>query len=76
MPKILQYSNIPVTNVLPVRLLQTHERLLQVPNVWEQFVDDIFNLFLNMQTCKTLFITSTIFIKILSLLWRRKAMEN
>ena len=76
MPKILQYSNIPVTNVLPVRLLQAHERLLQVPNVWEQFVDDIFNLFLNMQTCKTLFITSTIFIKILSLLWRRKAMEN
>ena len=35
-----------------------------------------FILFLNVRTWKTFSITSTIFIKILSLLWRTKIMEN
>ena len=40
---------------------------LHPPNVWESFADG---------TSKIFSITSTIFIKTLSLLWRKKVMEN
>ena len=48
---------------------------LHPPKVWERFVMT-FILSLNVRIWKTFSIISTIFIKILSLLWRKKVMEN
>ena len=45
----------------------------------QKFGNDLlmtFILSLNVRSCKTFSIISTIFIKILSLLWRKKVMEN
>ena len=60
--------------------MQAYERTavttaLHPPNVWERFVDDVYSI-LKRTHWKTFSITSTIFLKILSLLWRKKAMEN
>ena len=48
---------------------------LQPPKVWEQLLMAFF-LSLNIPIWKTFSIISTIFIKILSLLWGKKVMEN
>ena len=45
------------------------------PKVWVRFVDDVYS-FVKHTSWKTFSIISTIFIKILSLLWRKKVMEN
>ena len=60
--------------------MQAYERTavttaLHPPNVWERFVDDVYSI-LKRTHWKTFSITSTIFLKILSLLWRKKVMEN
>ena len=60
--------------------MQVYERTvittsLRPPKVWEQFVDDVYSI-LKLPIWKTFSIISTIFIKILSLLWRKKVMEN
>ena len=47
---------------------------LHPPKVWERFADGVYSILKH--TWKTFSITSKIFIKILSLLWRRKVMEN
>ena len=47
---------------------------LHPPKVWERFGDDVYSIVKH--NWKTFPITSTIFIKILSLLWRKKVMEN
>ena len=59
---------------------QVHERTaistaLHHPKVWERFVEGVYSI-LKVHTWKTFSITSTIFIKILSSLWRRKIIEN
>ena len=56
--------------------MQAHERIaismaLHPPKVWDRFVDDVY-----FSSWKTFSNISAIFIKILSLLWRRKVMEN
>ena len=48
---------------------------LHPAKVWEWFVDDVYSI-LKRTHLKTFSIISTIFIKILSLLWRKKVMEN
>ena len=58
--------------------MQAYERTdittsLHPPKVWERFVDDVYSI---ISTIKTFSIIATIFIKILSLLWRKKVTEN
>ena len=48
---------------------------LHPPNVWERFVDDVYSI-IKRTHLENFSIISTIFIKILSLLWRKKVMEN
>ena len=60
--------------------MQAYERTaittaLHPPKVWEQFVDDVYSI-LKCTHLENFSIISTIFIKILSLLWRKKVMEN
>ena len=60
--------------------IQAYERTaittaLHPLKVWERFVDNVYSI-LNVRIWKTFFIVSTIFIKILSLLWTKKVMEN
>ena len=70
----------PTSSTTPEIYIQAHEKTListalHRPRVSEQFVDNVYS-FLNVITWKTFFITSTIFIKTLSLLWGKKVMEN
>ena len=60
--------------------MQAHERTatstgLHPPKVWERLLMT-FILLLTVHIWKTFSIISTIFIKILSLRWRKKVMEN
>ena len=60
--------------------IQAYERTavttaLHPLKVWEQFVDNVYSI-LNVRIWKTFSIVSTIFSKILSLLWRKKVMGN
>ena len=60
--------------------MQTHEHTsmstaLYPPKVWEKFVDDVYSI-LKRTHLVNFSISSTIFIKTLSLLWRKKVMEN
>ena len=60
--------------------MQAYERTaittaLHPPKVWERFVDDVYSI-LKRTHLENFSIISTIFIKILSLLWRKKVMEN
>ena len=60
--------------------MQAHERTaisttLHPSKVWEQFVDKVYFI-LKYSTWKTFSNTSTIFIKILSLLRKKKVMDN
>ena len=70
----------PASSTTAEIYMQTYERSaittsLHPPKVWERFVDDVYSI-LKRTHLKNFFIISTIFIKILSLLWRRKVMEN
>ena len=67
--------------------MQAHEHTaissaLHSPNIWNQTSPNIWDLlmtlvqFLDISIWKNLSITITIFMKILSLLWRGKVMEN
>ena len=61
--------------------MEAHERIvistaLHPPKKFGNNLLMTFILFLNLRTWKTFSITSRIFIKLLSLLWRRKVMEN
>ena len=60
--------------------IQAYERTavttaLHPLKVWEQFVDNVYSI-LNVRIWKTFSIVSTIFSKILSLLWGKKVMGN
>ena len=60
--------------------MQAHEQTaitttLHPLKVWEQFIDNVIP-FLNVQTWKTFFITSKMLINSLSLLWRKKVMDD
>ena len=60
--------------------MQAYERIaittaLHPPKVWEEFVDDVYSI-LKRTHLEEFSIISTIFIKILSLLWRKKVMAN
>ena len=60
--------------------MQAHEHTsmstaLYPPKVWEKFVDDVYSI-LKRTHLVNFSISSTIFIKTLSLLWRKKVMEN
>ena len=69
----------PTSSTIAKIYMQSYERTaittaLHIPKVWERFVDDVYSL--NVRIQKTFFIISTIFIKMLSLLWRKKVIEN
>ena len=49
--------------------------LLHPPKVWERFVDGVYSI-LKRTHFENLSIISTIFIKTLSLVWRKKVMEK
>ena len=49
--------------------------MLHPPKVWERFVDDVYSI-LKRAHLQIFSITLKIFTKILSLLWRRKVIEN
>ena len=60
--------------------MQSYERTaitttLYPPKVWEGFVDNVYSIFKRTHL-ENFLIISKIFIKILSLLWRKKAMKN
>ena len=60
--------------------MQAYERTavttaLHPPKVWERFVDDFYSI-LKRTYLETFSIISTIFIKLLSLLWWKKITEN
>ena len=60
--------------------MQAYERTaitttLYPPKVWERFVDDFYSI-LKRTYLETFSIISTIFIKLLSLLWWKKITEN
>ena len=60
--------------------MQAYERTpitmaLHPPEVWEQFVEDVYSILKRMHL-NFFSIISTIFIKIVSLLWTKKVMEN
>ena len=70
----------PASSTTAEIYMQGYERtaittVLHSPKVWERFVAEVI-LSLNVRIWKTFSIISTIFIKILSLLWKKKAMEN
>ena len=60
--------------------MQAYERTpitmaLHPPEVWEQFFEDVYSILKRMHL-NFFSIISTIFIKIVSLLWTKKVMEN
>ena len=70
----------PASSTTAEIYIQAYERTaittaLHPLKVWERFVDNVYSI-LNVRIWKTFFIVSTIFIKILSLLWTKKVMEN
>ena len=70
----------PASSTTAETYMQVFERTvittaLHPPKVWERFVDYVYSV-AKRTLWKTFSIISTIFIKILSLLWRKKVMKN
>ena len=70
----------PAPSTTTESYMQAHERTamttaLHPPKVWKRFVDDVYSI-LKCTHLETFSIISIIFIKVLSLLWRKKVMEN
>ena len=66
----------PVSSTTAEIYMQAHERTaLHPPKAWERFVDDVYSV-LKRAHLENFSITSKTFIKILSLLWKRKVMKN
>ena len=70
----------PVSSTAAEIYMQAYEctaitTTLHPPKVWERFIDDVYSIHTGTHL-KTYSIMSIIFIKILSLLWRKKVMEK
>ena len=70
----------PASSTTAEIYMQAYERTaitttLYPPKVWERFVDDFYSI-LKRTYLETFSIISTIFIKLLSLLWWKKITEN
>ena len=70
----------PASSTTAEIYMQAYERTaittaLHPPKVWERFVDDFYSI-LKRTYLETFSIISTIFIKLLSLLWWKKITEN
>ena len=74
----------PASSTTAEMYMQAYERIaittaLHLPKVWERLVDDVYSILKRTHLenfWKTFSIILTIFIKILSLLWRKRVMEN
>ena len=70
----------PVSSTTAEIYMQAHERTaistaLHPPKAWERFVDDVYSI-RKRTHFENFSIASKVFIKILSLLWKRKVMKN
>ena len=70
----------PASSTTAEIYMQSHESTaiytaLHPPKVWERFADDVYSI-VKRTHFENFSILSTIFIKTLSLLWRKKVMEN